>query len=39
MPLIPFDEWAPYEDEIARVFLDFMRRKGRATGSAAAAGA
>ncbi len=39
VPLIPFDEWAPYEDEIVRVFLDFMRRKGRATGSAAAAGA
>jgi pimeloyl-ACP methyl ester carboxylesterase len=39
VPLIPFDEWAPYEDEIVRVFLDFMRRKGRAAGSAAAAGA
>jgi hypothetical protein len=39
VPLIPFDEWAPYEDEIARVLLDFMRRKGRAAGSAAAAGA
>lgn len=24
--LIPFEEWAPYEDEIARVFVDFMRR-------------
>jgi len=23
--LIPFEEWAPYEDEIARVFVDFMR--------------
>lgn len=23
--LIPFDQWAPYEDEIARVFVDFMR--------------
>ena len=23
--LIPFDQWAPYEDEIARVFADFMR--------------
>jgi hypothetical protein len=39
VPLIPFPDWAPYEDEIARVFLDFMRRKGRASGSAAAAGA
>jgi pimeloyl-ACP methyl ester carboxylesterase len=39
VPLIPFDAWAPYEDEIARVFLDFMRRKGRATGRGAAAGA
>ena len=26
VPLIPFEEWAPYEDEIARVFVDFMRR-------------
>jgi len=26
LPLIPFDEWAPYEDEIAAVFVDFMRR-------------
>lgn len=24
--LIPYDEWAPYEDEITRVFVDFMRR-------------
>jgi pimeloyl-ACP methyl ester carboxylesterase len=39
VPLIPFDEWAPYEDEITRVFLDFMRRKGRAAGAAAAASA
>jgi pimeloyl-ACP methyl ester carboxylesterase len=23
--LIPFDQWAPYEDEIARVFVDVMR--------------
>jgi pimeloyl-ACP methyl ester carboxylesterase len=23
--LIPFDQWAPYEDEITRVFVDFMR--------------
>jgi pimeloyl-ACP methyl ester carboxylesterase len=26
VPLIPFPDWAPYEDEIARVFIDFMRR-------------
>jgi pimeloyl-ACP methyl ester carboxylesterase len=26
VPLIPFEEWAPYEDEIAEVFVDFMRR-------------
>jgi pimeloyl-ACP methyl ester carboxylesterase len=39
VPLIPFPDWAPYEDEIVRVFLDFMRRKGRGTGSGAAAGA
>jgi pimeloyl-ACP methyl ester carboxylesterase len=25
VPLIVFEEWAPYEDEIARVFADFMR--------------
>ena len=25
-PLIPFEEWAPYEPEIARRFVDFMRR-------------
>jgi pimeloyl-ACP methyl ester carboxylesterase len=37
--LIPFPDWAPHEDEIARVFLDFMRRKGRAVGSGVAAGA
>lgn len=24
--LIPFEEWAPYEDEIAQVFAGFMRR-------------
>jgi pimeloyl-ACP methyl ester carboxylesterase len=28
VPLIPFEEWAPYEDEIARVFVDFMQRAG-----------
>jgi pimeloyl-ACP methyl ester carboxylesterase len=26
VPLIPFEEWAPYEEEIAKVFADFMRR-------------
>jgi pimeloyl-ACP methyl ester carboxylesterase len=26
--LIPFEQWAPYEDEIARTFVDFMRRAG-----------
>ena len=36
VPLIPFPDWAPHEDEIARVFLDFMRRKGQATKGAAA---
>jgi pimeloyl-ACP methyl ester carboxylesterase len=25
VPLIPFPDWAPYEPEIARVFVDFMR--------------
>jgi pimeloyl-ACP methyl ester carboxylesterase len=25
VPLIPFEEWAPHEDEIARVFTDFIR--------------
>src|SRR5262249_55148462 len=24
VPLIPFDEWAPYEAEIAKTFVDFM---------------
>jgi len=28
VPLIPFEDWAPYEDEIVRVFGDFMRRVG-----------
>jgi pimeloyl-ACP methyl ester carboxylesterase len=28
VPLIPFPDWAPYEEEIARVFVDFMQRKG-----------
>jgi pimeloyl-ACP methyl ester carboxylesterase len=26
--LIPFGEWAPYEEEIARTFADFMKRAG-----------
>ena len=26
VPMIPFPEWAPYEPEIARTFVDFMRR-------------
>lgn len=26
VPLIPFEGWAPYEEEIARVFADFMRQ-------------
>jgi pimeloyl-ACP methyl ester carboxylesterase len=26
VPLIPFPEWAPYEEEIARVFVNFMQR-------------
>ena len=26
VPLIPFGEWAPYEDEITGVFVDFMAR-------------
>jgi pimeloyl-ACP methyl ester carboxylesterase len=26
VPLIPFEEWAPYEEEIAKVFTDFMKR-------------
>jgi hypothetical protein len=37
VPLINYTEWAPYEDEIARVFLDLMRRaEARRTGQAAA---
>jgi pimeloyl-ACP methyl ester carboxylesterase len=36
VPLIPFPDWAPYEEEIARVLLDFMRRKGGVTRGAAA---
>ena len=26
VPLIPFEDWAPYEEEIAEVFTGFMRR-------------
>lgn len=26
LPLIPFTEWAPHEETLARVFADFMRR-------------
>ena len=26
--LIPFGEWSPYEEEIARTFADFMKRAG-----------
>jgi pimeloyl-ACP methyl ester carboxylesterase len=29
VPLIPFEQWAPYEEEIARVFVDFMKRVSR----------
>lgn len=28
LPLIPYDEWAPYEAEITDVFVDFMRQAG-----------
>jgi pimeloyl-ACP methyl ester carboxylesterase len=35
VPLIPFPEWAAYEDEIARVFVDFMQRAVTAEKSAA----
>ena len=30
VPLIPFEEWAPYEEEIARVFTAFMKKTGAA---------
>jgi pimeloyl-ACP methyl ester carboxylesterase len=26
VPLIPFEQWAPYEEEIARVFSEFMKK-------------
>jgi pimeloyl-ACP methyl ester carboxylesterase len=39
VPLIPFPDWAPYEEEIARVFVDHMRRvemqRGRSSQAAA----
>ena len=28
VPLIPFEDWAPHEEEITRVFVDFMKRAG-----------
>ena len=28
VPLIPFEDWAPHEPEIARVLIDFMKRHG-----------
>jgi hypothetical protein len=39
VPLIPYPDWAPYEPEIARVFVDLMRSaeaKQRPKGQAAA---
>jgi len=35
VPLIPFPEWAPYEEEIARTFVDFMQRAMAAEKTAA----
>jgi pimeloyl-ACP methyl ester carboxylesterase len=35
VPLIPWPQWSRYEDEIARVFVDFMRRTAAAEKSAA----
>lgn len=32
VPLIPFEDWAPYEPEIARVFVEFMQRTAGAGG-------
>ena len=32
MPLIPFPEWSRPEEEIARVFADFLRRTISAEG-------
>jgi pimeloyl-ACP methyl ester carboxylesterase len=36
VPLIPYPDWAPHEDEIARVFLELMRSAERVKGQAAA---
>jgi pimeloyl-ACP methyl ester carboxylesterase len=35
VPLIPFPEWGPYEEEIARTFVDFMQRAVAAEKTAA----
>src|ERR1700728_4441515 len=35
VPLIPFPEWGPYEEEIARVFVSFMQRAVAARKTAA----
>jgi len=35
VPLIPFPEWGPYEEEIARTFVDFMNRTVAAEKTAA----
>ena len=35
VPLIPFPDWGPYEEEIARTFVDFMRRTEAADKTAA----
>lgn len=32
VPLIPFEEWAPYEDEIVRTLVDFMVRAAAPVG-------
>jgi pimeloyl-ACP methyl ester carboxylesterase len=37
VPLIPYPDWAPYEDEIARVFIDHMRRAEQQRNRSAAA--
>jgi pimeloyl-ACP methyl ester carboxylesterase len=36
VPLVPFPDWAPHEEEIARVFVDFMRRAAEAERAPAA---
>jgi pimeloyl-ACP methyl ester carboxylesterase len=36
VPLIPFPEWSPHEEEIARIFADFLRRTISAEGRAEA---